>query len=78
MNKLLVLCPINKFTKAWKLFEDGISAGGPSKGAAMEIMVNDVLVDLVDQFAHAAKRAAPDGVLGMSPNQRSTWLSQLE
>jgi len=29
--------------------------------------VDDVLVDLVDHFAHAPKRAAPDGVLGDEP-----------
>jgi hypothetical protein len=50
-----------------KLSEDGIGGGGLGKGAAVEVMVDDVLVDLVDQFAHAPKRAAPDGVLGDEP-----------
>jgi hypothetical protein len=71
-------CPINKSTKTLKLVEDRVSGGGPGKGALVEVMVRNVLVDLSHQFAHAAKRAAPERVLGDDPNQCSTWLSQLE
>jgi len=62
-----VSCPINKFTKTLKLGEDRVSGGGPGKGASVEVMVGNVLVDLSHQFAHAAKRAAPDRVLGDEP-----------
>ena len=64
---LLVYCPVNKFTKTLKLVEDRVSCGGPGKGASVEVMVRNVLVDLSHQFAHAAKRAAPDRVLGDEP-----------
>ena len=59
----LVWCPTNNFTKALKFIEDRISSGSPGKGSFVEVVLRDVLVDLLHQFAHAAKRAAPDGLL---------------
>jgi hypothetical protein len=58
-----VSCPINKLTKRLKLGEDRVSGGSPSKGASVEVVVRNVLVNLTHQFAHAAKRA----VLGGEP-----------
>jgi hypothetical protein len=75
--ELLVLCPINNFTEAFQLGEDRIGSGSPYERTPMEIVVDNIGVDLRDQLLDAAKRAAPDGLLGNQPNQRSTWLSQL-
>jgi hypothetical protein len=49
--------------KAMELFEDRVGGGSPDKGPFAEVVVGDVLVDLVHQFAHALERTAPDGLL---------------
>jgi hypothetical protein len=43
----------------------------------VEVVVGDIGVDLLHQLLDTAKRAAPDGLPGDEPKQRSTWLSQL-
>jgi len=42
----------------------------------VEVVAGNVVIDLLHQFAHAAKRTAPDRVWVMIPNLRSTWLSE--
>lgn len=59
-----MFCPINEFTKAMELFEDRVGGGSPEEGPFAEVVVSDILVDLVHQFAHALERTAPDGLLG--------------
>ena len=61
---LLVLCPINSFTQGSEFLEDGISGGGPGKGAFVGVVVADKLIDVFHQLAHAAKGSAADGALG--------------
>jgi hypothetical protein len=59
----LVFRPINEFTKAMELFEDRVGGGSPDEGSFAGVVVSDILVDLVHQFAHALERTAPDGLL---------------
>ena len=59
-----MFCPINEFTKAMELFEDRVGGGSPEEGPFAEVVVSEILVDLVHQFAHALERTAPDGLLG--------------
>jgi len=61
---VLVLCPINKFTKALELFKDRVGGGGPDEGTAACIVVGYVLVNLLYQFAHTSEGSAPDRLLG--------------
>ena len=63
-SNILVLCPINKFTKTLELFEDRVGGSGPDEGATAGIMVSHILVDPVHQFAHAAERPTADCLLG--------------
>ncbi len=67
-----MLCPINEFTKVVELFEDRIGAGSPDERPFALVVVRDVLVDLLHQFAHALERAAPMACWVISANQRST------
>src|SRR5512139_253114 len=63
-SSLLVLCPINKLTQALKFGEDGVRSGRPDEGARVGIVVSDVGVDLLHEFADTAERSAPNRLLG--------------
>ena len=62
--RTLVWRPINKFTQALELRENGVSGGGPYERATTEIVLGDIGVDLLHELFDAAEGAAPNGLLG--------------
>jgi hypothetical protein len=55
-----VFCPVDTGAKSLKLGEDRVGAGGPDEGSTGLVVVGDEGVDLGDQVAHRAERAAAD------------------
>ena len=61
---MLVLCPINKFTDALEFVEDRIGRSSPDEGPLVRVVMSDVGVDLLYQFADVAERTAANCLLG--------------
>jgi glutathione S-transferase len=60
----LVLCPINKFTDALEFVEYRVGGGSPGEGPLVGVVMSHVGIDLPDQFADVAERAAANRLLG--------------
>ena len=57
----LVCCPTDTHAKSLQLGKDRISGGGPDERFAIGIVVGDEMINTLNQLAHRAERAAPDG-----------------
>ncbi len=62
-----MLCPINKFTDAFDLRENGIGGGSPEERSLVFIIMLHVLLDFGYQFTNVAEGAAANRLLGDEP-----------